>query len=550
MSASFRPAGLAARCTAAILDLALVLLLTSVIVALGRAGDIYVPFELTAVSAWLAYASCATIGRHRTAGKWALGLAVQTCRGEPPGALRVLARETLGKCLALLPLGMGVWWIGLSRAKRGWHDYLTGTGVVQEPRPAWRPGRVMGATAGVAALVVAVALVPRGWLYVQASRLTPHGKLPAGNIGGPARDVRTLSAADRFELAEWLVKNASPPEEYAVTVAARHQLTIFGEIHHVGDNLQFLSRIIPDLYHRGGVTCLAMEALVADDDAALDQLVTASEFDRAAALALARHECWKSWGSGEYWDVLEAVWRLNRTLTQGQPPMRVIGLDREWDMPSWSLVGVGDDARPGPWWERLRLLRVLPDLPLLAKRDELMARELEREVFARGQRSVAWVGAAHAYTDYALPLIFGEAKGPRRCRMGAILRQRHGEQVCHLRLHDSTIEGPALMAAIESAQQARGNAPAGFEVTGSPFADLRDEGGLEYRRDPSARFADFADGYIFLKPLAQQRHCTWEPGFITQAMFLRDKPYFEAQTGQCLHNAAEGNAAFQRLWGN
>ena len=170
----------------------------------------------------------------------------------------------------------------------------------------------------------------------------------------------------------WLDVHGRPPEKYAVAMAAAHQLTIFGEFHHVADNLRFLARIIPDLYHRAAVRCLAMEAFVWDDNAALQRLVTAAEFDRGQAVALARHEGWKSWGSREYLDVLEAVWRLNSTLSVDQSPMRVIGLDREWDMPSWALVGLGDDARPGPWWERLRLLRVLLDLPLMARRDELM----------------------------------------------------------------------------------------------------------------------------------------------------------------------------------
>lgn len=217
-------------------------------------------------------------------------------------------------------------------------------------------------------------------------------------------------------------------------------------------------------------------------------------------------------------------------------------------MPSWSLVGLGDDARPGPWWERLRLMRVLLDLPLMARRDELMAWQLEQEVFAKGQRTVAWVGAAHGYTDYAQPLVFGDPSSSRKLRMGAILRRRHGEQVCHLRLHDSEFEGPVLAAMIEAVQATRGHAAVGFDLAGSPFADLRDGGGLEYRRDPAARFSDFVDGYLYLKPLRSQQHCTWETGFITRTMFLRDKPYYEAQTGRRLRDAQEADRAFRQQW--
>ena len=105
-------------------------------------------------------------------------------------------------------------------------------------------------------------------------------------------------------------------------------------------------------------------------------------------------------------------------------------------MPSWSLVGVGDDGRPGPFWERLRLVRVLPDLPLMAKRDELMALQLEHAAFDAGDRTVAWVGAAHAYTDYA-PAIWRDAPAIWRdgrlvtqwCRVGAILKHRKARRL-------------------------------------------------------------------------------------------------------------------------
>ena len=527
--------------------MSLVFALTFGIVWLGWISDRYISFELTFLLAWVAQSVLLTIWTHRTLGKWLLGLAVQRGQGGPPGVLRVVSRETAARLAALLPLGLGAWWIGLPPAKRGWHDYLAGTRVIQEPAAAQRRRWAMRIVALVLVIVLSWAVAPRAWIYVRAARMTPSAAtFPTG--AAPPRDVHTVTQAEYPGLAGWLNMHGLPPEEYAVAVAAEHQLTIFGEFHHVGDNLRFLTRIIPDLYHRAGVRCLAMEALVWDDNAALQRLVTAAAFERGQAVVLARHEGWKSWGSREYLDVLEAVWRLNRTLSVDQSPLRVIGLDREWDLPSWALVGLGDDARPGPWWERLRLLRVLLDLPLMARRDELMAWQLEREVFATRQRAVAWVGAAHAYTDYAQPLTFGDSSSARKHRLGAILRHRYGQQVCHLRLHDSVSEGPALAALIEAVQATRGDIAVGFDLAGSPFADLRDGGGLEYRRDPGARFSDFATGYLYLKPLRAQQHCTWETGFITRSMFLRDKPYYEAYTGRRLRDAQEADRAFRQQW--
>jgi hypothetical protein len=101
-----------------------------------------------------------------------------------------------------------------------------------------------------------------------------------------------------------------------------------------------------------------------------------------------------------------------------------------------------------------------------------------------------------------------------------------------------------LVALIETLR----HAPVGFRIADSPFADFRDEGGLFYQRDPKARFADFAGGYLYLGPVRDQRHCRWEEGFITRAMFLRDKPYYEARTGRRLRDASQANEAFRRLW--
>lgn len=542
-----QPASLIARCSAAALDAALVSAVAFAVVQLARVNDRYVPFELTFLLAWIAQAVLLTTCTGRTMGKWALGLTVRRDRGEPVGAFRALLRETVARLPAWLPLGLGVWWIGIRPSKRGWHDHLVGTIVVCDPASARR--RWWGVRVCTFAMMVALAslVVPRAWLYARAARMTP-APLPPRSRLAPPRDARTVSADGYAGWADWLNAHGAAPEEYAVAVAKEHQLTIFGEFHHVADDLRFLVQIIPDLYHRAGVRCLGMEALVARDNEALLKLVTAPAFDRDHAVVLARHEAWRAWGSREYLDVLEAVWRLNHSLPLGEPPLRVIGLDREWDMPSWSLVGAGDDAKPGPWWERLRLLRVLPDLPLLARRDELMAWELEREAFVTQQRAVAWVGAGHAYVDYAQPFVFGDPTSGRRCRMGAILRRKYGEQVCHLRLHDSAYEGPALVALIEAVQALRGNKPIALDVAASPFATLRDGAGLEDRRDPGVCFADFVTGYLYLKPVSAQRHCAWESGFITQSMFLRDKPYYEAQTGKRLPNAQEADAAFRQKW--
>jgi uncharacterized RDD family membrane protein YckC len=546
MSNPSPPAGLCLRAAAFAIDVAVILLLTLAMVATARAVGRYVPAESLFILLWLAYATAMTAWRQGTLGKWALGLAVQTRRDQPPGLVRVLLRESVCKMLAALPLGAGLLWIALRKSKRGWHDYLAGTRVVRQPDAARRRAWLVPAI--IVALVLVVAPPSIAWVrfYRQLAALTPKQVIVFSHAATQPTDVRDLAPEQEAALLEWLNTHAQPPEDYTVAMAARHQVTLIGERHNVRDNLLFLQRILPNLYHRAGVRCLAMEVLMAADNAALARLVAGAQFDRAQALALARHDVWKGWGAQEYWEVLEAVWRLNHDLPPDQPRMRLIGLDREWDLPSCSLAGfsVGDSDRPDPFWERLRLVRVLTEVPLMLKRDELMALNLERAAFEAGDRTVVWAGSAHCYTDYAPSLWRNGRVVGQWCRMGAILKQRHGAQVCHLLLHDaSAAGGPALTRLIEKLQAQRGDQPCGFDVAGSPLGDL-DATGHAGSNAPDLRFADFAAGYIFLQPVARLKPCIWAPDYITPAMFLRHKPFYEAQVGHRLHDAAEANAAF------
>jgi uncharacterized RDD family membrane protein YckC len=61
-----------------------------------------------------------------------LGVRVIDVYGEPPSALRALAR-TLGYFVAAATGGLGFLWIGFDREKRGLHDWISGTYVIKAP---------------------------------------------------------------------------------------------------------------------------------------------------------------------------------------------------------------------------------------------------------------------------------------------------------------------------------------------------------------------------------------------------------------------------------
>jgi uncharacterized RDD family membrane protein YckC len=138
---------LAAFCYDLLLLGALLFCFTWAVLALrgGRAiapGTVW--FELALVAlAMLFFCGFWTHGG-QTLGMQAWRIRLVCSDGRPLGWPRAAARFWAA-ALALLPLGLGLWW-GLSDAeRRGWHDRLTGTRVVRAderpsaPAPSRRP---------------------------------------------------------------------------------------------------------------------------------------------------------------------------------------------------------------------------------------------------------------------------------------------------------------------------------------------------------------------------------------------------------------------------
>ena len=61
--------------------------------------------------------------------------------------------------------------------------------------------------------------------------------------------------------------------------------------------------------------------------------------------------------------------------------------------------------------------------------------------------------------------------------------------------------------------------------------------------------SDRAAGYIYLKPIAEQKRCEWIEGYISETMFAKYKRYYEAKIGKRLNSAEEANKAFSACTG-
>jgi uncharacterized RDD family membrane protein YckC len=540
------------RFTATWIDLLIVLAIVKTIVVIFSHAGIYVPFELTFILFFVVYSSVLIGWQGRTIGKALCGLTVLSSKDKSIGYLRAFFRETIFKAVSAICLFLGFVWIGFSRRKRGWHDYIAQTAVKQGKQAIERGRWLLAAVLAINAAFLGPKIFLAVLRYNDAMRIAVEPNvITTYSQRDPSSlvEISYLERSDRAAFVNWLDENGKNPVDYVVEAASKHQITIFGEAHHIQDDLLFLNRIIPELYHRAGVTCVAMEVCVAEDNAKLAELVTSDQFDSQLALQIARdQDRWKAWGDKEYWDVFETVWKLNHTLPQGNKKMRVIGIDSKWDGPSFGLMGLSGESAGGPLWEKLRFFRLLDDLVLLLKRDEIMARNVEKEIIEKRERAIVWVGLNHDYINYRQPRVISGRVISEWGRMGFMLHQKYGEQVFHIRLHTS-FGCPTIVELIEKAVAKGEIDSVGFDVVGSPFAPLRDKDSYYFRHQPGVCFSDIASGYVYLKPVNKLKRCQWLNGYISEEMFVKNKPYYEADCGRKLSSAEDANIAIASKYG-
>ncbi len=523
-----RSAGLVVRVAALSFDWLVIWLAASAVSALIRQFDVYWSLELTFLTLVPVYLAVTSACGGLSFGKACFAVRVQTLQGRPIGLARALLRELPGKILFLVLLPLALLLMVLRKDRRGLHDILSGTCVrwIQPSSPALRRQRRFAILASV--LLLAWCFGPAAYWVWFARRVEASVRQPL------PYELRSLAvpitfARDKpFDLqhaADWLSANGQGPADYILAKAKRHQLLLLGEIHYRKAPLDLFNQLIPRLYHEAGVRCIALEVCVSADNLSLCDLVTAKSFDPQRALQIARHgDPWKTWGAAEHWRILQTVWQLNSTLPRHAQPMRVIGLGLEWDGPSIALMSAG------PPIERFRFLRVWDDLiQAWLTFDARAAEQLEREVFAKGDKAAVWIGATHSILSKRaqIPTPFGGslAYSP----MGTILRQRHGDEVFQICMHPySSTEGlsAGIAQLIHSVQALRNHAPVGFDVAASPFGLLRDPNDRRFATHAAITFADFASGYVYLAPVDRLEWCTWIDGYITNRMIATNLPYY------------------------
>lgn len=304
-----------------------------------------------------------------------------------------------------------------------------------------------------------------------------------------------------------LAAQARSPEDYVIASFAHADIVLLGEDHAIAQTLAFVEGLIPRLY-RAGVRNLVMEFGAAEDQPALDRLLTAQDYDADAAKRLMfRYN--SAWSWVEYRDLYEAAWRFNRSLPAGQPPFRIVNMSYVYRWQAFRAPRTPEVMRRVFWRGTV---------------DRFRADTIDSEVLARGGKALVLTGTPHAFTRYATPRLDDNADG--FCGfdanwLGNRLLRRHPGRVLSILMHQPLPNRPGLQpayvqpaaGAVERIMAKLGGAPRGFDLKGGPMGSLRDRSYYATCHE-GFELSDFFDGYVFLAPIRALHPATVDPDFV------------------------------------
>lgn len=302
----------------------------------------------------------------------------------------------------------------------------------------------------------------------------------------------------------WLAGHGSSPTDYVLGLFAEHDVVILGEQHRLRHDPLFIQQLIP-LLPAAGVQVMAMEFALREDQALMDSLVTAPEWDEKQGRGIF-FRMFMPWGFREYVDVLKVAWQVNRDRPTGAPSIRVLGVGNSVDFSlykseaNWNDPEVQKAANAGQTeadWAG----------PVLA--------EVER-----GKKVLVYCGIHHAFTKFRQPIVRdGVFAGYGVVRFGNHLREELGERVTTIYLHalwnSSDGYGSAQVhpadGRLDAFMLARNGGPfaVGFDVAGSPLAGLPIENAVYKHGHEPFTMAKFCDGWVYTKPVGRYEPVTY-----------------------------------------
>lgn len=520
---------------------------------LFTAPGTYFPFNFTFFITGLVYSIILVAFRGQTIGKYLVGITVRNHKGQRLRFWSSILRESVLKFFSAIAFFLGFFWIGFSKKKKAWHDYLVRSEVLQIKGATRRIyfWRLLSFVSLVFFFIIQAWTIAGFLIEVKKMSINTDTLVLPFMQRNPS-ELTDVSAVKDSSFSGWLDKNALPAKDYTLQVAASHQVTLLGEQHEDADNLNFLKNLIYPLYHQSGVRVIAMEAVPASMNKKLAKLVNGNVYDSALALEIAQSQGWHIWGWKEYWDVPYTVWQLNHSLPLNAERMRLVGIDDDENFADVALsMGSVREKKPA-FWERFRIVSSIPNIFYEIYRDQFMARVVEKEIILKNKKGVVLIGSDHAMLNHS-PFRIINGKVQVHPRFGVLLNQKYPGRIFQIMLgypfnsdqHNST-DKSSIDHFMDSLLKKKNYMPIGFTVTASPFEKLRDSSCTYWSKLPSVCYGDVVQGIVFLKPIGKRNQCSWMEGYVSDEMYMRYKPLYKlfANPKMQFSNAREMNQLF------
>jgi hypothetical protein len=336
------------------------------------------------------------------------------------------------------------------------------------------------------------------------------------------------------------------PEDYLAELTSLHQVVMLGDRRGVSQHVELVASMVGPLW-RHGVRNLAWEYTHTRRQADLDALLTAADWDHAAAADLFVDLLGIGFGYQEYLDVLHAAWSFNRSLDAEAPPFRVVALG----LPSYVEDPDLLDGRSASevvlrnWW----LGGDYRDVTAVH-----VANVLTREVVRHGERALAYLDVSRTTTR-----LLEWTDGRPHVSPGNLLYNWIGEGVQRVLLHGA-LDDAAVLAGVERLVEGSpdGVPTFGVDLDVSTIGDVPVRsivGSVDGGSEP-LRLGDVADGYVYLLPREEWRPVSLADDFLRadnlaeaerryRALDPRDEPY---QLEELEQIREEGAAQIEESW--
>jgi hypothetical protein len=343
-------------------------------------------------------------------------------------------------------------------------------------------------------------------------------------VAAAKKPLPQLKPPQKQLLSEYLKQHWMTPEEYVVSKFKDHDIVFVGEYHRIKHDVQLIQDVIPLLY-KAGVRNLGIEFGANEFQKQVDQLISAEDYDDNLVRSI-MFEWTYFWGYKEYQDIYRAAWRFNRSLPPGSPKFRVVNLKYK----------VRFDLQKEEGGVHSKQERMTKDdwAKVFCKgdEDEFMAGVIQNEFLAKNEKALIYSGMHHAFTRYQQPIYDFQKKKLYKLnanRMGNLVYAKIGDRAFNIFLHSPW--GPKTAEwTNENADYPVGgvidrfmlgfkDTRVGFDVKGTPFGQLRDDGTYYSIAHNDFKLEDFCDGYIYQRHLSDYEGCTVDPKFINEANF-------------------------------